>query len=66
MWELRENNRLEIRNLTSLPFEYNDDVTNKKLVELWGNSLQKLTPKQRQLVGEILINKKNVADLLYR
>ena len=48
-----------MKNLTSMPFEYNDDDTNKeKLVRLWGNSLNKLTPKQRQLVVEILSNLK--------
>jgi isochorismate hydrolase len=42
-----------MENLTSMPFEY-DDTNEKALRELWGNSLEKLTPKQRQLVVEIL------------
>ena len=49
--------RLEMNNLTSVSFEYDDDAANKKKLEnLWGNSLNKLTPKQRQLVVEILSN----------
>ncbi len=44
-----------MNNLTSMPFEYDDDDANqKKLETIWGNSLNKLTPKQRQLVVEIL------------
>ncbi len=42
--------------LTSMPCEYKDDTNQKNLVYLWGDSLNKLTPKQRQLVGEILSN----------
>ncbi len=45
-----------MKNLTSTPFEYDDDANQKKLKELWGDSLKKLTPKQKQLVVEILIN----------
>lgn len=37
-----------------MPFESDDDTNRKKLKELWGDSLNKLTPKQRQLVVEIL------------
>lgn len=59
MSELTANKRCEMKNLISMPFEFNDDDTNKeKLVKLWGNSLNKLTPKQRQLVVEILSNLK--------
>ena len=40
-----------------MSFEYDDDAANqKKLENIWGNSLNKLTPKQRQLVVEILSN----------
>jgi hypothetical protein len=43
-----------MNNLISTPFEYDDDANQKKLESIWGNSLKKLTPKQRQLVVEIL------------
>lgn len=43
-----------MKNLTSLPFKYDDDTNKKKLKEIWGGSLEKLTPKQRQLLVEIL------------
>ena len=42
--------------LTSLSREYNDQTNQEKLIKLWGDSLKKLTPKQRQLVVEILSN----------
>ena len=42
--------------LTSLSSEYNDQTNQEKLVKLWGDSLKRLTPKQRQLVVEILSN----------
>ena len=42
--------------LTSMPCEYKDDTNQKNLENLWGDSWKKLTPKQRQLVGEILSN----------
>lgn len=42
--------------LISLSNEYNDQTNQEKLVKLWGDSLKKLTPKQRQLVVEILSN----------
>ncbi len=42
--------------LISLSSEYNDQTNQEKLVKLWGDSLAKLTPKQRQLVVEILSN----------
>lgn len=38
----------------SLSSEYNDQTNQEKLVKLWGDSLKRLTPKQRQLVVEIL------------
>lgn len=43
-----------MKTLTSMPFKDNDDTNQEKLKELWGDSLKKLTPKQRQLVVEIL------------
>ncbi len=43
-----------MNNLTSIPFEYDDDANQKKLKQIWGDNLIKLTPKQRQLVVEIL------------
>ena len=45
-----------MNSLTSLSSEYNDQNNQEKLVKLWGDSLKKLTPKQRQLVVEILSN----------
>ncbi|AFZ31590.1 hypothetical protein Glo7428_3103 [Gloeocapsa sp. PCC 7428] len=36
----------------------NDDAHQKAIEQLWGDSLRKLTPKQRQLVIEILKNMK--------
>jgi hypothetical protein len=45
-----------MNNLTSMPLEDNDDINQKRLEELWGNSLKKLSPKQRELVVEILSN----------
>lgn len=36
----------------------NDDANQKELEKLWGDSLRKLTPKQRQLVVETLKNLK--------
>lgn len=36
----------------------NDDTHQKALEQLWGDSLKKLTPKQRQLVVDILKNMK--------
>lgn len=47
-----------MENLTTMPSKYNDDTTKKVLVNLWGDSLEKLTPKQRQLVREILSDRK--------
>ena len=43
-----------MNNLTSIPFKNIDDTNQEKLKELWGDSLKKLTPKQRHLVVEIL------------
>ena len=40
--------------LASFSIEYNDQTNQEKLVKLWGNILKRLTPKQRQLVVEIL------------
>ena len=48
--------RLEMNNLTSVSFEYDDAANKKKLETLWGDSLTKLTPKQRQLIVSILSN----------
>lgn len=42
-----------MNNLFSTPFA-DDDAHQKKLETLWGSSWKKLTPKQRQLVSEIL------------
>ena len=50
----RENNELGIYNLISTPITCDDDTNKKRLVELWGSSLEKLTPKQRHFVAEIL------------
>jgi len=36
----------------------NDDANQKDLEKLWGDSLRKLTPKQRQLVVDTLKNLK--------
>ena len=40
--------------LKNMPCEDNDNHKQNKLEELWGNGWSKLTPKQRQLVSEIL------------
>ena len=45
-----------MKNLTSIPWKYDDDANRQKMVQLWGDSLNKLTPKQRHLVVEILSN----------
>ncbi len=45
-----------MNNLTSMPFEYDDDSNKTKLKNIWGDRLNKLTPKQRQLIVEIFIN----------
>ena len=45
-----------MESLITMPSIYNDDINKKLLVKIWGNSLEKLTPKQRQLVTEILSN----------
>ncbi len=45
-----------MENLITMPSVYNDDINKKLLTNIWGNSLEKLTPKQRQLVIEILSN----------
>lgn len=56
MCGLRSTNTLEVNNLTSKLCEYEDEFNREKLVQLWGDSLLRLTPKQRQLVVEILSN----------
>lgn len=56
MCGLRNNSGLKMNSLTSLSSEYNDQTNQEKLVKLWGDSLKRLTPKQRQLVVEILSN----------
>ncbi len=43
----------------------NDSLNKERLVELWGNSLNHLTPKQRQLVVEILSNLKQKGTQAY-
>lgn len=45
-----------MNNLTRMPFEYDDDTNKTKLKRIWGDSLNKLTPKQRQLIVNILSN----------
>lgn len=52
----KESKRWEMESLITMPSIYNDDINKKLLVKIWGNSLEKLTPKQRQLVTEILSN----------
>lgn len=49
-----------MESLITMPSVYNDDSNKKILENLWGNSLEKLTPKQRQLVTEILSNQKSL------
>ena len=55
----KENNEVGIDNLIGTPITYNDDINKKRLEKLWGNSLEKLTPKQRHFVAEILSQRKN-------
>lgn len=55
---VKGNKRLEMKDLTSTPSKYKDDTNQKKLEYLWGDSCKRLTPKQRQLVVEILSNLK--------
>jgi len=45
-----------MKNVTSIPSQDNDSTNHIKLENLWGDGWKKLTPKQRQLVGEILSN----------
>lgn len=61
MYRLRKNNQLEMKTLISRAVECDDDANKKQLIELWGDSLEKLTPEQRQLVVEILNHKKCAA-----
>jgi hypothetical protein len=46
-----------MNNLTAMPFKY-DDTNQERQVKLWGNAWNKLTPKQKELVSEILGNLK--------
>jgi hypothetical protein len=46
-----------MNNLTRMPFTYND-TNQERQVRLWGNGWNKLTPKQKELVSEILGNLK--------
>ena len=39
-----------------MPFEHSNDTNKQILKEIWGNNLEKLTPKQRQLIVEIFTN----------
>jgi len=46
-----------MKNLTNLAAQDNNDAINQqKLIKFWGNSLSQLTPRQRELVVEILSN----------
>ena len=56
MCELRRTNSLEMNNLTSKLGAYEDEFNQEKLLQLWGDSLPRLTPRQRQLIVEILSN----------
>ena len=51
-----------MNNSTRLAAKYDDDI-NKKMIDLWGKSWEKLSPKQRQLVGEILNHLTQVPSL---
>ncbi len=51
-----------MNNSTGLAAKYDDDI-NKKMIDLWGKSWEKLSPKQRQLVGEILNHLNQVPSL---
>lgn len=46
-----------MNHLTTMPFKY-DDPNQERQVKLWGNAWNKLTPKQKELVSEILGNLK--------
>lgn len=53
-------NKVNTIDVTSMHREYEDDTNQINLEWLWGSSWNKLTPKQRQMVSEILkSNKKN-------
>ena len=56
MCELRRTNSLEMNNLTSKLGAYEDEFNQEKLLQLWGDRLPRLTPRQRQLIVEILSN----------
>ena len=51
-----------MNNSTRLAAKYDDDI-NKKMIDLWGKSWEQLSPKQRQLVGEILNHLNQVPSL---
>lgn len=59
MCSSRENNELGICSLVGTPITCDDDTNKKRLVKLWGSSLEKLTPKQRHFVAEILSHQKS-------
>jgi len=40
--------------MLNVPGLYDKDGNSKKLEDLWGDAWNKLTPRQRQLVSEIL------------
>ena len=46
-----------MNNLTTMPLKF-DDTSQQRQVKLWGNAWNKLTPKQQELVSEILGNLK--------
>lgn len=52
-----------MKDLASLPSKFSDDVNQQQLQKVLGSTLPKLTPKQRQLVVEILSELKPVAML---
>ena len=59
MHSLKNNNEVGINNLITTPITCNDEINKNRLIGLWGNSLEKLTPKQRCLVAEILSHRKS-------
>ncbi|PSB66160.1 hypothetical protein DSM107010_69600 [Chroococcidiopsis cubana SAG 39.79] len=48
------NQKLGMMNVTDMHRKYNDNTNKGNLESLWGSSWNKLTPKQRQMVSEIL------------
>ena len=59
MCRSRENNEVGTDDLISTTVTCSDDINKKRLVELWGNSLEKLTPRQRHFVAEILSHRES-------